>query len=159
MIAKAQVIIALTPWLGSGLVRAMDAAVTEVTHRLNAWSSRQSLAELAGTLDSLLFRAVHEATRGTLLIALEDGTWVRMRTEDVAAMADDTLFCLLDSLPVDAAHLLLLREFSMETPSLSALRALYTRFAPLETEEERSAIASVARKCYPPFRWQGWLSA
>ncbi|MBQ9265101.1 MAG: hypothetical protein IJ189_12965 [Clostridia bacterium] len=157
MIAKSQVIVALRPWLGDGLSQAMDGPMDCITQWLNAWSPRQDLGELADQIDSLLFRSVREATRGHMLIQLEDGSWVRIRVEDFAAMADDVMEPLLNSFPVDADHLLLLRSFSMNHPSLSALKALSTRFAPLQTAEELAAIASVVKSCYPAFRWRAWL--
>ena len=159
MIAKAQVIAALRPWLGGPLSAALEAQMEEITHWLNAWSPRQEQKALAEEIDSLLVRAVHEVTRGRMLLQLEDGSWVRIRLEEFAAMADDVLYPLLITLPVDAEHLLLLREFSMQHASLSALRVLYTRYAALHTPEELRAIASFTKKCYPPFRWREWLAA
>ena len=40
MVAKAQVLSALVPWLGSALALRLDDAVEAVTRRLNAWSPR-----------------------------------------------------------------------------------------------------------------------
>ena len=40
VVAKAQVLSALVPWLGSALALRLDDAVEAVTRRLNAWSPR-----------------------------------------------------------------------------------------------------------------------
>ena len=67
--------------------------------------------------------------------ALEDGTWVRVRLEDFAAMADELMLLPFLELPTDEKQLQSLRDYSIRYPSLSALRTLYTRFAPLQTRE------------------------
>ena len=70
---------------------------------------------------------------------------------------DDLMLLVFEKFPADQHHLLLLREYSLRKPSLSALRVLYTRFASLQTRQELDAIASVARSCHPAFRLRGWL--
>ena len=157
MIAESQVMIVLRPWLGAGLSQALTPLMGDIATRLNAYSSRQAPEQLARDLDSRLFNAVREATRGAMLVQVDDGGWVRVRVEDFAVMADELLLLIFEEFPVDAQHLLLLREYSLRRASLSALRALYTRFASLQSPQELQAIASVARSCYPPFRWRQWL--
>ena len=158
MIAKAQVIIALSPWIGLELTARCDEAAATITSWLNMWSARQELQMLADKIDSLLFRFVRDETQGKFLIRLPDDTWVRIRLEDFSAMADDVLGVLMDSFPVDAPHFALLQGYSMQRASLSALRVLYTRFASMESAQELSAIAQVAKNCYPAFRWREWLN-
>lgn len=157
MIAVAQVTIALRPWLGIRLSRMLESLIDEIACLLNAYDPRRSPGELNDRLDSLLFRAVREATQGTLLAQLEDESWVRIRVEDFSTMADDLMLLAFMDFPVDSHHLLVLREYSLQRDSLAALRALYTRFAPLQTAQELAAIASVARACHPAFRLRGWL--
>ena len=157
MVSQAQVMIALKPWLGGPLLEALTPTVGEIAGQLNGFSLGGSQDGLAEALDSLLFCAVRQVTGGNMLIALDDGTWVRSRLEDFAAMADELMLLPFLELPMDQKHLQDLRDYSMHYPSLSALRALYTRFAPLQTGEELSAIASVAKSCYPAFRWREWL--
>ena len=157
MVSQAQVMIVLKPWLGGPLLEALTPTVSEIAGRLNGFSFGGSRDGLAAELDSLLFRAVRQATGGRMLIALEDGTWVRVRLEDFAAMADELMLLPFLELPADEKQLQSLRDYSMRYPSLSALRTLYTRFAPLQTREELAAIASVVKSCYPAFRWREWL--
>lgn len=157
MIGKGQVMIALAPWLGEELSRALDDSLEQITHWLNAWTDKQDLGELRQRIDSLLFRSAREATQGRLLVQVPDGGWVRMRLEDFSTMADDVLCVLFSDFPVDQRHLQLLRDFSLRQESLAALKTLYLRFAPLEQEDERAAIGAFVRKCYPSFRWQAWL--
>lgn len=157
MIAEAQVMIALQPWLGARLLETLSPVVRDITGRLNAYSSRNTPDALQEALDSLLFFAVREATRGSMLIRLADESLVRIRVEDFFVMADDLMLLVFEELPVDQRHLLLLREYSMRKPSLAALRVLYTRFSSLQTPAELETISSVARACHPAFRLRGWL--
>lgn len=157
MIAVAQVMIALRPWLGVRLSRALEPLMDEIACQLNAYSARQAPDALSARLDSLLFCAVRDATRGAMLAQLPDGSFVRIRVEDFSVMADDLMLLLFSRFPVDSAHLLLLREYSLRRDSLAALRTLYTRFSPLQTEKELETIAAVARACHPAFRLRGWL--
>ena len=157
MIAQAQVMIVLRPWLGAPLLEALVPLTEEIASRLNGCSIRRGMDTLAEEVDSALFRGVHRATEGSMLARLDDGGCVRIRLEDVSAMADELMLLVFQAFPVDGAHLLFLRDYSLTHPSLSALRALYTRFGALQSPGELAAIASVARKCYPPFRWRDWL--
>ena len=156
MIAQSQVMITLRPWLGVPLLQALESLMPEIASRLNGFSIRRE-ESLAQELDSLLFRAVREATQGRMLAQLEDGTFVRIRLEDFSAMADELMLLVFLDFPVDSAHLFFLRDYSMRCASLSALRALYTKFAQMQTPQELEAIASVAKSCYPAFRWREWL--
>ena len=158
MVSEAQVMEVLTPWLGAELLGVIVPTVDEIGRMLNAFTVKQEIDSLSQQIDSLLFRAVHGATRGRMLIPLPDGTWVRVRVEDFAVMTDDLLLLAFNDFPVDGYHLSWLRDYSMRQASLSALQALYTRFAPLQTQAELDAIASVARSCHPSFRWAHWLS-
>ena len=150
--------IVLRPWLGAPLLQALTPLMGDIAARLNGFSFGHGDG-LARELDSLLFREARSATGGTLLARLDDGTYVRMRLEDFSDMADELMLLPFLELPVDSRHLICLRDYSMRHPSLSALRALYTRFSSLQSPQELRAIASVIRSCYPPFRWQGWLDA
>lgn len=158
MIAVAQVEIALQPWLGVRLSRALFPFMEEIAGLLNGYSAHRAPPDaLFHQLDSLLFRAVREQTGGSMLAMLQDGSWIRIQVEDFATMADDLLLLVFQLFPVDSFHLLLLRDYSMRQSSLAALRVLYTRFAALQTPGELETIASVARACHPAFRLRGWL--
>lgn len=157
MVALARVEMILQPWLGARLTDALFPTMEEIAALLAGHASLTPPDALAARLDSMLFLAVRDATGGTFLIQLSDGGWVRIRVEDFAVMADELLLPLFEGYPVDERHLQLLREYSMRQSSLSALRALYTRFAPLQSPAELKAIADVARSCHPAFRLRGWL--
>ena len=67
------------------------------------------------------------------------------------------MWLLFEQFPIDARHLMLLRDYYVNVSSLSAIRALYERFREYETLDELKALRRVARGSYPAFRWKTWL--
>lgn len=157
MIAVAQIEIILQPWLGPRLCEALFPLFEEIAALLNSYAGSTPPESLAAQIDSMLFQAVRMKTGKKMLMELPDGGFVRIQVEDFSVMADELLFPVFASFPVDQQHFSLLKEYSLRASSLSALRVLYTRFSRLQTREELDAIALVARKCYPAFRLRGWL--
>jgi len=157
MVALAQVTALMQPWLGSALTGALLPAAEEIVRLLNSYTIRKDPDSLYQELDSLIFVNIHRATRGSMLVQPPEGGLVRMRLEDVAVLADETLFLALSNLPVDEKHLQAVQQYALRRDSLAALKALYLHFAPLQTEDELDAIASLVRNCYPAFRWRMWL--
>lgn len=157
MISQAQVHQTLLPWLGGPLLNALEPLTGEITGRLNGCSIQRNADTLADELDSLLFRAVRNATEGSMLAQLPDDTFVRVQVQDFAVIADELMLLAFLEFPQDGEHLQFLREYSLQHASLSALRVLYTRFGAQQSPKELSAIVSVVKSCYPPFRWREWL--
>ncbi len=158
MIAYAQILSTLQPWLGNGLMLKMDEALRDIHVHLCGYSTRHDPQESLEWIDRKLLMAIREHTQGRFLMQLPDDTWVRIRLDDIAAMADEVMFLLFDTFPADEWHKGFLQSYSMRQASLSALRVLYTKMAHLQTEEELAAIRRVIRDCYPPFRWYMWLN-
>ena len=158
MISEIQVTNLLSPWLGSALLQVRPQIVQETRKRLNTFvSARDSLSALRDGLEGYLYSAVLDATEGDMRILLDNGSVIRMESDDFPMLTDELLFLVFDQFPTDAHHLMLLRDYSLRENSLSAIRALYTRFADYETEQERATLARVARESHPAFRWKGWL--
>lgn len=160
MVTLAQVAQLLQPWLGDALLSAAPRLCAEAQRRLNETAEQpDALKTLAQGLDSLLYLSVRDLTEGRMIVRLADGSCVRVRVSDFPMMADDLMYLLFGRFPLDARHLMLLRDYSMRMESLSAIRALYTRFSAYETPQELCALARIARSCHPPFRWRAWLEA
>lgn len=158
MIALAQIAAVLHPWLGDDLLRKLDKTIGDIHVHLCGYSTRHDPQETVEWIDRKLFMAIKTATDGRFLLQLPDETWVRIRLDDIAAMADEVMFVLFDTFPADEGHKQFLQAFSMRQASLSALRVLYTKMAHLQTAEELGAIERVIRECYAPFRWYAWLN-
>ena len=82
---------------------------------------------------------------------------MRVRVDDVDAMADEVLYLKLQQLPRNPEQYQRLRQFAMTHESLSALRTLYLRFAAFQTPDELDFIARTVRCAYSPYRWHEWL--
>ena len=159
MVSEQQVFHLLSPWLGSALLRVRPQIVTETQKRLNAFvSARDKAADLRNSLEGYLYSAVRSVTEGDMRVLLDSGTVIKMESDDFPVLADELLYLIFDQFPTDAHHLMLLRDYSLRENSLSAIRALYLRFADYETEEERKTLARVARQSHPAFRWREWLT-
>ena len=156
VISVSQIANILLPWTGSELLQKLEADCELLVRTLNAFSGCD-LHELHERLTLTLFGAVRRATNGSMVVSPDGGYPVRMNTDDFSDIADDMLLPLLLTFPVDEKHLQLLKAFSMQQASLSALRTLHTRFASLQTQAELDTIAHIAKGSYPPFRLLGWL--
>lgn len=157
MITVSQVANTLSPWLGSKLLEQCREECDHVTHLLNIPRERTALSALSQKIAVYLYGCVKRKTNGRMVVLPDGGYPVQMRGDDFSIIADDLLLLIFMDYPVDAEHLLLLQDFAMQQPSLSVLRALYTRFSSLQTSEELDAIAQIARGCHPAFRLRSWL--
>ncbi len=155
MISIAQVTLAMQPWLGIALLNASPLA-ERLALKLNVYRATDDPDALYRALDSLLFGAIRQTVGADMRVLLDDGTWIRVRTDDVATMADELMYLYFMTYSVDARHLATLNAYAMTHQSLSALRVLYTRFASFHSPKELDAIARIARGSYPAFRL-GWL--
>lgn len=148
----------LRPWLGGHFIDGQERLVERISLRLSHFHpQRDNLQQIAQEIDSLLFMAVREETKGKMTLLLDQGQYMRIRVEDFATLADELLYLLMGTLPRDPNSFRLLSEYSMRSGSLSALRALYLDFQPFQTEDELRTLRRVITTCHPPFRWRGWL--
>ncbi len=157
MAAFGQLASILQPWLGNALMQRMEDTLQAIHVHLCGYSVRHDPGDTLDWIERKLLLGIRKGTEDSFLIQLPDDAWVRIYLSDVAAMADEVMYLIFAELPQDTWHRDFLRRFSMERPSLSALRALYTRMADLQSKEELAAIRRVIEGCYPPFRWQMWL--
>lgn len=148
----------LRPWLGSEFVNDNRDLFIRLTIRMNSCClERDSLLKMVSELDNDLFLHVRDKTRGKMVIKLDDGRLMRLQVRDFSLMADELMYLVFQNLEINEDHLKLVRDYSMRTSSLSALRALYERFAGLESDEDLYALRRVITSCHPPFRWRQWL--
>ena len=154
-----QIATTLRPWLGDEMISRIPRVLTEAQRRLMMFTpAKDDPAQLARSLEGLLYTAVRKETEASFLIVLPDQSRVRMEPEDFAVIADELMWLLFSQFPIDAKHLMLLRDYSMRASSLSAIRALYERYQDYETQEELKTLRRVARGSFPAYRWQSWLT-
>ena len=148
----------LRPWLGSAFLARRPDLCAQAAAQLRLLNpGLEPLMRLKEKLDNLLFMAVREDTGGRLALMMDDGRLIRLRTGDFTLMADELLYLLFQNLPADPFHQALIRDYSMRSGSLSALRALYLHYRALQPPEETEALRRVITSCHPPWRFRHWM--
>lgn len=148
---------ALLPFLGTQVLIGTPVAEHAAEALRGFAPFQQPLEELHQRLCQLLFDELFACLGHRMTLQLDDGRLARIRMDDIPDLADSVLGVLLDSLPVSQATLDLLRDYAMRATSLSAMRALLTRYGRYQSPDEQAIIRRVIRDNYPPERYQGWL--
>ncbi len=148
---------ALHPWVGSYLLDSTTLA-DDTADVLRSYAPyKEDIYKLCARLDSFLFMSLRRFTMGTMRVFLDDGSEVRIRTSDFQMLTDDVLGVLMESLSPYSVNFEMLKSYSLQQPSLSALRVLYTKYQAFQSREELQAIARTIRTCHPRERYISWL--
>ena len=158
MIAPDKVKQTLLPWLGTAFMSAQDGLCGHIAMMLFSFRpEKDSLMALAQQADNQLFMAVREATQGRMALEMDSGQLIRLRMNDFSVMADELLYLLFETMARIPYHQTVIREYSMRSGSLSALRALYLLYQGLQTPEETETIRRVITTCHEPYRFRHWI--
>ena len=150
---------ALIPWVGTGLVRG-TALAEEAGHILRTYAPyKEDLPALAKRIDSFLFTWLHGLLGSSMTVIRDNGCQARIYVADLPLITDDLLGVLFDSLSPYSVNFALLKDYSMQTGSLSAMRVLYQKYDQFQCPAEKQIMARVIRENYPPWRYQHWLPA
>ena len=99
MVAQERVMRLLQPWLGAAFLQRCDLA-HQAADTLNGCDIAQTpIALLAKDLDEMIFHTLRDMTFGDMRVLLDDGRTMRVRVDDVDAMADEVLYLKLQQLP------------------------------------------------------------
>lgn len=148
---------ALRPRLGSDIVDATDVADC-AADVLRAYAPyRDTLEQLAERMGNALFGSLYRTLGPRMTVRLDQGDMVRIRLQDLPEVADDAMGALFESLTVYSVSYDLLKEYSMRSGSLSAMRVLYQRYDDFQSPEEKRIIARIVRDRYPAARYRDWL--
>lgn len=151
MIAAAQVLSILIPWVGPSLADPLYPTAERICVRLSGYSPRRSPEEERDFIRQHVFESVSRLTGGSLLIFPSPGLEVTMCSDDFDTIADEIMFLLFDTFPADTLHLRILEEYAERTGSLSALRKIYVSFGGLVSGEDKAALKRVILG-FPAFR-------
>lgn len=148
----------LRPWLGSNFLARNRSVPAEAAAALDAFRpERGTLAYLAKQLDNGLFMSVREDTGGRMALLMDTGQLIRLRIHDFSLMADELLYLVFQALPRTPFSQATIREYSMRSGSLSALRALYLLYRNMQSAEETDTIRRVITGCHEPCRFRHWI--
>ena len=147
----------LLPYLGSQTLT-QTALAERVTEALRHYAPYdQPIQELAQRLSDMLFGDLYACLGPRMTLTLDDGRQARVLVADIPDLTDSVLGVLFDSLPDSQITLNLLRDYALHATSLSAMRALLTRFQVAQAPEEQAILHRIIRDNYPPERYQDWL--
>ena len=151
MIAAAQVLSILIPWVGPSLGDSLFSTAERICVRLSGYSSRRSPEEERDFIRQHVYESVYRLTGGSLLVFPSPGQEVTMCSDDFDTIADEIIFLLFDTFPADTLHLHILEGYAERTGSLSALRKIYVSFSSMLSSGERTALKRVILG-FPAFR-------
>ncbi len=148
---------ALLPWLGSVLLMNSSVAM-EVTHRLQTYAPyRQDLIDFRHELETLLLIRVQQLTNKSMRIVCDNYHSYQMGSDDLEQMTDVLMGLLFDKLTPFSANFTKLNDYSLQVPSLSALRVLYLKYPQYYTCEQLEFLKKTISRLYPVEAYQSWL--
>ncbi|MBQ8655284.1 MAG: hypothetical protein IJ507_10155 [Clostridia bacterium] len=148
---------ALRPALGSDMVDGTDVA-EQAAHTLRSYAPyRDTFETLSERLKNVLFNALYTSVGPSMTVRLDNGRMERIRLGDLEAIADDCMYALFDGLTVYSVNFQNLKDYTLRSESLSALRVLWEKYDAFQSGEEKALMARIIRENYPPERYRGWL--
>lgn len=154
-----QVRAALRLRLGSDMVQETDVA-DRAADVLRGYSPyRDTLEALSERLCNTLFDCLYRSLGPRMTVRLDSGAMVRIRIQELPEVADDAMGALFEALTVYSVSYGLLKDYSLRSGSLSAMRVLYQRYDAFQSAQEKEIIARIVRDRYPAERYQAWLPA
>ena len=148
---------ALRPYLGSDMVDGTPIA-EEAAHVLRSYAPyRDTLEDLSQRLCNVLFDGLYSELGPRMTVRLDGGQMVRIHMQDLPQVADAVLGALFDSMSVYTVNFQTLKDYSLRTGSLSAMRVLYQKYDDFQSQEEKALMARIIRDNYQPFLYESWL--
>jgi len=148
---------ALRPYLGSDMVDATPIA-EEAAHALRSYAPyKETLEDLALRVANTLFDVLYSVLGPRMTIRLDNGDMVRIRMDDLPFLADAVLGVMFDGMTVYSVNFQNLKDYSLRTGSLSAMRVLYQKYDDFQSQEEKDLMARIIRDNHPRERYQSWL--
>ena len=148
---------ALRPYLGSDMVDATSIA-EEAAHALRSYAPyKETLEDLALRVANALFDVLYSVLGPRMTIRLDNGDLVRIRMDDLPFLADAVLGVMFDGMTVYSVNFQNLKDYSLRTGSLSAMRVLYQKYDDFQSQEEKDLMARIIRDNHPRERYATWL--
>lgn len=148
---------ALRPYLGSDMVDATPIA-EEAAHALRAYAPyRETLEDLALRVANTLFDVLYSILGPRMTIRLDSGEVVRIRMDDLPFLADAVMGVMFEGMTVYSVNFQNLKDYSLRTGSLSAMRVLYQKYDDFQSQEEKELMARIIRDNHPRERYATWL--
>lgn len=157
VISTFQVNNALRPYLGSALIDSTSVG-EDVAHVLRSYAPyKESLAQLAQRVADALFSVLYAALGPQMTLRLDSGETSRIHMHDIPDVADAAMGALFDGMTVYSVSFQTLKDYSLRTGSLSAMRVLYQKYDDFQPPEEKALMAQIIRNSHPKAHYAAWL--
>lgn len=148
---------ALRPYLGSDLVDGTPVA-EETAHVLRSYAPyKDTLEDLAQRVANVLFDVLYSVLGPRMTVRLDHGALVRIRMQDLPDVADAAVGVMFDGMTVYSVNYQTLKDYSLRTGSLSAMRVLYQKYDDFQSADEKALMARIIRDNHPRERYENWL--
>lgn len=148
---------ALRPRVGSDMVKETD-IVERAAHALRSYAPyRDTLEDLADQISNVLFDCLYGTLGPSMTVRLDGGQMTRIHIHDLPDLADDVLGAYFESMPVYSVSYATLKDYSLRTGSLNAMRVLYQCYDAFQSPEEKALMARIIRDRFPKERYSAWL--
>ena len=157
MISPDSVHQALLPWFGDAfLAQGEDISASTAALLRNHPPYKKDFPSLYKSLDSHLFMAVYRQSKGTMTVSI-NGKLFRIQTDILPQIVDDMMGLYFFALPITPSYFDQIKEYSLTTHSLSALKALHLLYPSYQSQEENATIRRLIQSLFPPWRYESWL--
>lgn len=148
---------ALRPYLGTQVVDYTPVA-EEVAHTLRSYAPfRDTLEMLSQRVRDVLFDELYSILGPRMTLRLDSGELTRIHMQELPQVADAAMGVLFDGMTVYSVNYQTLKDYSLRTGSLSAMRVLYQKYDEFQSREEKALMARIIRDSYPRACYADWL--
>ncbi|MDO4483471.1 MAG: hypothetical protein Q4C54_03260 [Clostridia bacterium] len=148
---------AMRPFVGSAICDNTDFCTRLTDVLMNYAPYRDTLEDVLRQLESAIFNSLYELLGEGMKLRLDDGTVCRIRLSQLPQLADEALCVMFEGMEPYSRSYTIIKDYSLHAMSLSAMRILYTKFAGMQTEEEKRYLENVIRENFPEERYRSWL--
>ncbi|MBE5804751.1 MAG: hypothetical protein E7316_09590 [Clostridiales bacterium] len=148
---------ALRPYLGSDMVDGTPIA-EEAAHALRSYAPyKDTLEDLARRVGQALFDVLYSTLGPRMILRLDSGEMARIHMDELPDVADAVLGVMFEGMTVYSVSYQTLKDYSLRTGSLSAMRVLYQKYDDFQSADEKALMARIIRDNHPRERYMTWL--
>lgn len=156
-ITERQVREILRPRLGSAVVDQSDLCAGAANLMCTYASYRDTFEGMTNQVEHYLFGKLYELLGPSMTVRLDNGTLKRIRMKEMPELADEAMGAMFESMQIYSVNYANLKDYSMRSGSLSAMRVLYQKYGAFQPAEERVLLKRIIRERYPQSRYESWL--
>lgn len=147
----------LRPRLGSAVVDQSDLCAGAANLMCTYASYRDTFEGMTNQVEHYLFGKLYDLLGPNMTVRLDNGTLKRIRMKEMPELADEAMGAMFENMQIYSVNYANLKDYSMRSGSLSAMRVLYQKYGAFQPAEERLLLKRIIRERYPQSRYESWL--